>query len=169
MPLTAQLRMALREHLRRRQETDCDALFPSSAGTPLSPTQLQRLFDRWLAAAGLEAKGYTLHSLRHAAATRWMRAGMNLRDVQEMLGHEDVGTTSRYLHASPEHIRSELIQKVPSIGAGPPPPGPAPDASAVVLTPEMAQGLALLGRLAQASGLADEIGVAGLASGAGQP
>lgn len=169
VPLSAQLRAALREHLRRRQDTRCDALFPSSVGTPLSPTQLQRLFDRWLAAAGLEAKGYTLRSLRHAAATRWMRAGMNLRDVQEMLGHEDVGTTSRYLHASPEHIRSEMIQKVPSIGSSPPPPEPAPDASAVVLTPEMAQGLALLGKLAQASGLADQIGVAGLASGAGQP
>ena len=153
VPLTAELRGALREHLPRRGESDSDALFPSSVGTRTSATQLQRLFDRWLADAGLEGKGYTLHSLRHAAATRWMRAGMNLRDVQAMLGHEDVSTTSRYLHASPEHIRSEMIGKVPPVGAGPSPPAPDPGAAGLALTPEMAQGLALLGRLAHVTGL----------------
>ncbi len=157
VPLTPQLRTALREHLLRRDEARSDALFPSSAGTRISPTQLQRLFNRWLAAAGLEGKGYTLHSLRHAAATRWMRAGMNLRDVQELLGHEDVSTTSRYLHASPEHIRSEMIQKVPPVGTGPPQPAPEPDVPSLGLTPEMAQGLALLGKLAQASELLNAV------------
>lgn len=43
-----------------------------------------------------------LHSLRHRFATRLLRAGVNLVDIQALLGHNDLGTTAIYLHDSPQ-------------------------------------------------------------------
>ena len=42
------------------------------------------------------------HSLRHYAATNWLRAGMNIKIVQELLGHSQLSTTEIYLHITEE-------------------------------------------------------------------
>ncbi len=147
IPIAPDVADALRAYLDERVEGPSNALFTSRVGTRLHENAIQRLFTRVLERADLKDKGYKLHSLRHTAATRWVRAGMNLRDIQELMGHEDIGTTSRYLHSSPEHLRAEMSRKVPPIAADMNEPAPSPTG----ITPEIAKGLEFLGAIAQAA------------------
>lgn len=56
--------------------------------------------------AGTE--GITPHHLRHAWATHAHRAGADVRDIQEILGHADIRTTMRYLSPDPERVPSPI-------------------------------------------------------------
>lgn len=56
---------------------------------------IARAFSDWLQLQGL--KGVTCHSLRHTHATQLLRAGVDIRTIQTLLGHKDTNTTSRYL------------------------------------------------------------------------
>jgi len=74
-------------------------LITTSVGTRLGNTGLQRLFKRLLRRAGLDGRGYTIHSLRNAFATHALRAGSDVATVRDLLGHASLETTGRYLHA----------------------------------------------------------------------
>jgi hypothetical protein len=56
---------------------------------------VRRLLDR----AGLAGQGITPHKLRHTFATNLVRNGVDVRTVQELLDHSDLGTTAKYLHS----------------------------------------------------------------------
>ncbi|MBU0609073.1 MAG: tyrosine-type recombinase/integrase [Armatimonadetes bacterium] len=143
VPIVEELATVLNSYLMLRPAGCPQALFLNRVGKQLPQTSLQRAFQRWVRDAGLQARGYSLHSLRHGAATRWLRAGLNIRDVQVLLGHESIETTARYLHSDLDLVATELQSKVPAI-SGPPAPSPAEG-----LTEDVRAGLALLGRLAQ--------------------
>jgi hypothetical protein len=72
------------------------------------------MLRRWLRDAGLDEKGYTLHSLRHTFATLALRAGVDLRGLQELMGHEDLSTTARYLHTDARN-RLEAAAKLEAL------------------------------------------------------
>jgi len=79
-----------------------DPIFPSlskrDTGSPLTPRSLSRIVRKRLDAIGLG--DYSTHSLRHAFATIALASdGVDLRDVQHALGHSQVTTTERYVHA----------------------------------------------------------------------
>jgi len=78
-----------------RMPTDKKALFTTKNGR-LTPTYLRNIIKRRAKQAGLP--WIHTHSLRHYAATNWLRAGLNIRIVQELLGHESIETTGIYLH-----------------------------------------------------------------------
>ncbi len=80
-------------------------VFRGRQGGPLQVSTLARWFGHWLQAAGLTAAGYTLHSLRRFAAKRWLDSGLNIRQVQLLLGHENLQTTILYLNYDLDEIQ----------------------------------------------------------------
>lgn len=83
-------------------------LFPSQRNNDeaLCPSSLRKQLKAALYRSGI-ARNCSPHSLRHAFATHQLEAGMSLHQLQHQLGHNDVRTTSRYLHWLPElHNRS---------------------------------------------------------------
>jgi len=100
MPLTAEVVEAIREYLAWRGPTQCNHLFISQMwGQPISGARIHRIVRQLLERAGLADQGITPHKLRHTFATYLVRNGVDVRTVQELLGHSDLGTTAKYLHS----------------------------------------------------------------------
>ena len=62
----------------------------------ISRRMIQTSIGQYLEAAGLN--GYSVHKLRHTAATLMYQNGVDVRALQEILGHENLGTTEIYTH-----------------------------------------------------------------------
>ncbi len=80
-----------------------DALFIGESGKRLARVTLWRMVKRYARQANI-AQNVTPHSLRHSFATHLLDNGADLRAVQEMLGHADIGTTQIYTHVSAERL-----------------------------------------------------------------
>ena len=74
------------------------ALFLSGQKNRISVDAVQRLLKKHLLAAGLDAGSYSPHKLRHTAATLMLANGVDVKAVQEVLGHEHLNTTQIYTH-----------------------------------------------------------------------
>jgi site-specific recombinase XerD len=74
------------------------------AGKALSPVYVRQMVRRYGQRAGLE-KAVHPHTLRHTAATTWLRQGFNLREVQKLLGHSSPATTEVYTHVFDEDLQ----------------------------------------------------------------
>lgn len=73
-------------------------LFLSQKGGRMSTNAIHRLVKKHLLAAGLDATQYSAHKLRHTAATLMLSRGVDVKTVQEVLGHEHLNTTEIYTH-----------------------------------------------------------------------
>lgn len=79
------------------RNSDSALLFPGYMGRPsISYVAAWNVMRKTLKRAGLEDKGYSLHSLRHTFATDMLNAGMRLEVLQQILGHQDIQMTMRY-------------------------------------------------------------------------
>jgi len=78
--------------------TDNRALFGSRNGNRISVTAVHRLVDKALIKAGLDSTQFSAHKLRHTAATMMLSGGVDVKTVQEVLGHENLNTTQIYTH-----------------------------------------------------------------------
>ena len=78
--------------------SDNRALFGSRDGNRISVTAVHRLVKKYLLMAGLDPTQFSAHKLRHTAATMMLSGGVDVKTVQEVLGHENLNTTQIYTH-----------------------------------------------------------------------
>lgn len=94
-------RKAIDAYMVQRNEmvlTDNRALFGSRNGNRISVTAVHRLVEKALKQAGLDSTQFSAHKLRHTAATMMLSGGVDVKTVQEVLGHENLNTTQIYTH-----------------------------------------------------------------------
>ena len=82
----------------KRVLTDNRALFGSRDNNRISVTAVHRLVKKALLQAGLDSTQFSAHKLRHTAATMMLSGGVDVKTVQEVLGHENLNTTQIYTH-----------------------------------------------------------------------
>lgn len=85
--------------------TDNRALFGSRNGNRISVTAVHRLVEKALLKAGLDATQFSAHKLRHTAATMMLSGGVDVKTVQEVLGHENLNTTQIYTHIESTELK----------------------------------------------------------------
>lgn len=81
-------------------------LILSQRGEPLSTRQVERIVKKYAEKADINKNVYP-HMLRHSFAVHCLKAGMNLRSVQKMLGHSSLTTTQIYLDLTGEDIKRD--------------------------------------------------------------
>jgi len=99
---------AIDEYLEVRNNiaaADKRALFLSSRRTRLSTSTIHSLVKKHLLSAGLDSSKYSSHKLRHTAATLMLNSGVDVRTLQELLGHEHLNTTQIYTHVENKSLR----------------------------------------------------------------
>lgn len=88
---------------------DRNALFLSNRGTRISPKTVQYIVKKYLEKIGLGGPGYSVHKLRHTAATLMYRYGnVDIRVLQDILGHANLGTTEIYTHTSSSQMENAI-------------------------------------------------------------
>lgn len=76
------------------------------------------LFITYLKKAGIEHKGYTVHSLRHTCASELLNAGMRLECLQQLLGHHNIEITRRYARLTDVTREEEYFRAMAIIERG---------------------------------------------------
>ena len=85
------------------------ALFLSNRRTRISPKTVQHLVDVYLEKAGLANMGFSVHKLRHTAATLMYQTGqVDLLELKEILGHENLNTTQIYTHLLDSKLKAAV-------------------------------------------------------------
>lgn len=86
-----------------------DALFLSERRERISKRTVQYIVDKELERAGLASKNLSVHKLRHTAATLMYQYGnVDIRALQELLGHESIATTEIYTHVANNQVRNAV-------------------------------------------------------------
>ncbi len=111
VPIHARSAHALADYLPdrrnlRKQRIDRDgeqAVFLSNQGRRISARQVQKMLDKRINECAISRK-ISPHVLRHSIATHLLDSGMDLRTIQELLGHQNLSTTQKYTHRSVEEL-----------------------------------------------------------------
>ena len=92
-------------HRLRPHDRDKNALFISRNRNRISVQTVKWLVKKYVGQAGLNTHKYSAHKLRHTAATLMLQNGVDVKAVQEVLGHEHLNTTEIYTHIDNESLR----------------------------------------------------------------
>ena len=84
---------------------DKNALFLSNRRKRMSTDAVHAMVKKTLKAAGLDPSKYSSHKLRHTAATLMLSNGVDVRTLQEVLGHDNLNTTQIYTHVDKTELR----------------------------------------------------------------
>lgn len=105
--------------VRPKDGSDDEALFLSMRKRRMSNRAIQHMIDKYLEKAGFDTSVYSTHKLRHTAATLMYKHGnVDIRALQEILGHENVSTTQIYTHIDDERLR-EAVKSNPLANINP--------------------------------------------------
>ena len=91
----------------RTKKTTEDTLFLNNRGTKLTRVMIFNIIKQAALLAGID-KSISPHTLRHSFATHLLEGGANIRQVQEMLGHESILTTEVYTHLDTTNLRQTI-------------------------------------------------------------
>lgn len=95
--------------IRPKEVNDEKALFISKRKNRMSNRAIQHMIDRYLVKIGLDTSVYSTHKLRHTAATLMYQYGnVDIRALQEILGHESVATTQIYTHLDNNRLKDAV-------------------------------------------------------------
>lgn len=94
--------LAVRRPIKGRDE---NALFVTRLDQRISRAMVHKLVKKHISEAGLDRDEYSAHKLRHTAATLMLQNGVDVKAVQEVLGHEHLNTTEIYTHIDNEALR----------------------------------------------------------------
>lgn len=101
-------RQAIKDWLTVRSmqaSADRNALFITRRHTRITTDAIHYMVKKRLTAAGLDSSQYSSHKLRHTAATLMLQNGVDVRTLQEVLGHEHLNTTQIYTHVDNDDLR----------------------------------------------------------------
>ena len=107
-------RDAVMSYMRQRLDpryirTSDHAFFLSGRQTRISPKTVQWMVNKYLGLAGLGSKGYSVHKLRHTAATLMYQSGkVDIRVLKDILGHEQLNTTQIYTHLVSKNLEEAM-------------------------------------------------------------
>lgn len=115
--LNTACRASLEEYIEERKAPkykNCgNALFLSGRGrnNPISVKTIQWMVKKYLDEAGLGNRGYSVHKLRHTAATLMYQSGqVDVRTLKDILGHEQLNTTQIYTHVSNRDMEEAMMR-----------------------------------------------------------
>lgn len=98
-----------KEGVKNDSKASNKALFLSKRKERISKRTVQYIVEKELLKAGLDTSKYSVHKLRHTAATLMYQYGnVDIRALQELLGHESISTTEIYTHVSNEQVRNAV-------------------------------------------------------------
>lgn len=104
--LNLSTKKVLERYLDVRPKVKIDALFLSTRNTRMSNRAIQFRIERYIQLAGLDPTKYSVHKLRHTAATLLYKYGnVDILSLKEILGHANVATTQIYTHLDEERLR----------------------------------------------------------------
>lgn len=98
----------LEQRLKPKDEQE-KALFISQKGQRLSHRAIERMVKKYFVKANLDASRLTPHKLRHTAATNMLNANVDIRVIQQALGHESLQTTQIYTHVSNASLKEAFL------------------------------------------------------------
>lgn len=110
IPMTHTLAQSLNRYLieRKRQKKTCPEFFTSSnRNQGFTQSGLKIITNKIRKDSGLN---FTIHKLRHTFATLMLEGGCDIYSLSKMMGHSDIKTTTIYLSASAEHLRSQVVK-----------------------------------------------------------
>ncbi len=107
--ITDYLAVRPKEGIKHDKKFSEKALFLSERKERIGNRTVQHIINKELSKAGLDSTKYSVHKLRHTAATLMYQYGqVDIRALQELLGHESISTTEIYTHVNNEQIRNAL-------------------------------------------------------------
>lgn len=112
VPLPDEAMAILRRYVSERRFPKAPYLFTNRTGGRLSRSSGYYVVKQFVRALGLDP-AISPHKLRHTCATLLLEAGVDLRFIQEFLGHADISTTQIYAHVSPAKLREVILEKNP--------------------------------------------------------
>lgn len=119
IPLSPLMRKLILEHEREQERAkaqwgsawvDSGRMFTQADGSALRPMMLTLQFKRLVAASGMPP--VSLHGLRHCAATTGLAAGVDMKVIQELLGHTRLSTTADLYASVVEELQHEAVAKI---------------------------------------------------------
>lgn len=107
---------AINEYLKLRPQIEDDAMFLSMRQQRMSNRSIQHMIEKHMKNSGLDTNKYSVHKLRHTAATLLYEYGnADIRSLQEILGHESVNTTEIYTHVNKKALK-KMVASNPLAG-----------------------------------------------------